>query len=63
MARLVNGACDVSGNSETVKALLRHGADVSIKTDLGQTARSMAQARNNTRIIALLDETKPGIGR
>src|SRR5579859_4201523 len=37
-------ACAGSGNPETVKALLRHGANITLKTDLGETARSMALA-------------------
>ena len=52
-------ACAVSANPETVSALLSHGADVTIKTDLGDTARNMALARKATRIIALLDASKP----
>jgi uncharacterized protein len=47
-------ACEY-GSLETVKALLRHGADVTIKTDLGKTARSIAAVRKHSPVLALLD--------
>jgi ankyrin repeat protein len=44
-----------TGNLEVVKLLLRHGADVAIKTDRGQSARSLAAVRKDSAILALLD--------
>ncbi len=47
-------AC-ADGDLKVVQMLLQHGADTAIKTDLGQTARSFAAARNYTEILVLLD--------
>jgi len=49
-----SGAARVEG----VKALLLHGADVTLKADDGKTARSLATERDATAILALLDGAK-----
>ncbi|MCW3055277.1 MAG: ankyrin repeat protein 65-like [Chthonomonadales bacterium] len=45
-------------NAVSVKVLLRHGADVTLKTADGKTARSLAAARNTIAVLALLDGAK-----
>lgn len=49
-------AC-ADGDLKVVQMLLLHGADTTLKTDLGQTTRSFAAARNYTDILTLLDAT------
>ena len=44
------------GKIETVKALLAHGADPSLRNKLGLTALRMASLRHHTAIVALLSD-------
>ena len=46
-------ACE-TGSPETIKTLLRHGADVTLKTDLGETARSLAAKRKDASVVLAL---------
>jgi len=47
------------GGTDTVQALLAHGADVNAKTIYGETALMKAEKRGHKEIIQLLKEAEP----